>query len=127
MKQNPLKTYRESQLLSKMELARKANVSPITISRIEKGKPWRNLMETHFSIEYRLLDSYLERCIDLKEIQRQHERFMEEYNCSAVRRSRRASSVTGIIKHIQRMVESTIRVHKPSWVRPKVKLLHHRN
>ena len=41
--------------------------------RIEKGKPWRNLMETHFSIEYRLLDSYVRKCADLKEIQREHE------------------------------------------------------
>jgi hypothetical protein len=50
--------------------------------RIEKGKPWRNLMETHFSIEYRLLDSYVAVCADLKGIQRQHGRFIEEYNLS---------------------------------------------
>ena len=50
--------------------------------RIEKGKPWRNLMESHFSIEYRLLDSYVQSCIELKEIQRQHARFIEEYNHS---------------------------------------------
>ncbi|MDJ0666560.1 MAG: helix-turn-helix transcriptional regulator [Desulfobacterales bacterium] len=35
---------RESLLMSKAELAREANVSPITISRIEKGLPCR--MET---------------------------------------------------------------------------------
>jgi DNA-binding XRE family transcriptional regulator len=35
---------RESLLMSKAELAREANVSPITISRIEKGFPCR--MET---------------------------------------------------------------------------------
>jgi len=44
MDRNALKEIRESLLLSKAELARKANVSPITISRIEKGIPCR--MET---------------------------------------------------------------------------------
>lgn len=44
MTQNALKKVRESLLMSKAELARKANVSPITISRIEKGIPCR--MET---------------------------------------------------------------------------------
>ena len=41
---NSLKEVRESLLLSKAELARDANVSPITISRIEQGLPCR--MET---------------------------------------------------------------------------------
>jgi DNA-binding XRE family transcriptional regulator len=41
---NSLKAIRESLLMSKAELAREANVSPITISRIEKGLPCR--MET---------------------------------------------------------------------------------
>jgi DNA-binding XRE family transcriptional regulator len=41
---NSLKEVRESLLMSKAELARDANVSPITISRIEKGMPCR--MET---------------------------------------------------------------------------------
>lgn len=41
-------TIRESLLLSKSELARKANVSPITIARIEAGKPCR--METQRKI-----------------------------------------------------------------------------
>jgi DNA-binding XRE family transcriptional regulator len=41
---NALKEVRESLLMSKAELARDANVSPITISRIEKGLPCR--MET---------------------------------------------------------------------------------
>jgi len=40
-KKNPLKQHRESLLMSKAELARKADVSPITISRIESGKPCR--------------------------------------------------------------------------------------
>ncbi len=44
MNRNALKEVRESLLMSKAELARKANVSPITISRIEKGIPCR--MET---------------------------------------------------------------------------------
>lgn len=38
---NRLKVVRESLLLSKAELARRAEVSPITISRIEKGMPCR--------------------------------------------------------------------------------------
>ena len=41
---NSLKEIRESLLMSKSELAREANVSPITITRIEKGLPCR--MET---------------------------------------------------------------------------------
>lgn len=44
MGRNSVKEIRESLLMSKAELARKANVSPITISRIEKGYPCR--MET---------------------------------------------------------------------------------
>jgi DNA-binding XRE family transcriptional regulator len=44
MSNNKLKKIRESILMSKAELARKANISPITISRIEKGMPCR--MET---------------------------------------------------------------------------------
>jgi DNA-binding XRE family transcriptional regulator len=41
---NSLKEVRESLLMSKAELARDANVSPITISRIEQELPCR--MET---------------------------------------------------------------------------------
>jgi len=41
MEKNPLKKIRESRLMSKTELARKANVSPLTIMRIEQGKPCR--------------------------------------------------------------------------------------
>jgi DNA-binding XRE family transcriptional regulator len=41
MKGNRVKKTRESLLMSKTELARKANVSPITIARIEKGMPCR--------------------------------------------------------------------------------------
>lgn len=44
MKQNALKETRESLLMSKAELARAAEVSPITIARIERGMPCR--MET---------------------------------------------------------------------------------
>jgi DNA-binding XRE family transcriptional regulator len=44
MGRNKLKETRESLLMSKTELARQANVSPITISRIEKNLPCR--MET---------------------------------------------------------------------------------
>jgi DNA-binding XRE family transcriptional regulator len=41
VRRNSLKKIRESLLMSKAELARKAGVSPITISRIEKGMPCR--------------------------------------------------------------------------------------
>ncbi len=41
MARNNLKKIRESMLLSKSELARKAGVSPLTIDRIEKGYPCR--------------------------------------------------------------------------------------
>lgn len=41
MAKNALKEVRESLLMSKAELARKALVSPITIDRIEKGKNCR--------------------------------------------------------------------------------------
>ncbi|MGA9177757.1 MAG: helix-turn-helix transcriptional regulator [Desulfobacterales bacterium] len=41
MKGNRVKKIRESLLMSKTELARKANVSPITIARIERGMPCR--------------------------------------------------------------------------------------
>lgn len=58
MAKNSLKQIRESMLLSKAELARKANVSPITIDRIEKGLPCR--METKrkiiLALNYKLSD-----------------------------------------------------------------------
>ena len=41
MTTNLLKQHRESLLMSKAELAREAGVSPLTISRIESGKPCR--------------------------------------------------------------------------------------
>ncbi len=48
MSGNFLKKVREALLMSKTELARKAEVSPITIARIEKGMPCR--METQRKI-----------------------------------------------------------------------------
>ena len=48
MGKNKLKETRESLLMSKAELARRANLSPITISRIEKNMPCR--METQRKI-----------------------------------------------------------------------------
>jgi DNA-binding XRE family transcriptional regulator len=48
MSKNRLKKIRESLLMSKTELARKAGISPITINRIEHGKPCR--METQRKI-----------------------------------------------------------------------------
>ncbi len=44
MRKNSLKKIRESLLMSKAELSRKANISPITITRIESGMSCR--MET---------------------------------------------------------------------------------
>jgi DNA-binding XRE family transcriptional regulator len=44
MSKNSLKEIRESLMISKAELARKANISPVTITRIEQGKQCR--MET---------------------------------------------------------------------------------
>ena len=41
MDKNNLQTIRESLMLSKTELAKKARVSPITITRIENGMPCR--------------------------------------------------------------------------------------
>ena len=38
---NTVRKIREKLLMSKAELARKANISPFTISRIEQGKPCR--------------------------------------------------------------------------------------
>jgi predicted transcriptional regulator len=58
MDKNSLHKIRESLLLSKTELARKANVSPITIARIESGKSCR--METKrkilLALGYKLSD-----------------------------------------------------------------------
>ena len=59
MVKNSLKKIRESLLMSKSELAREANVSPITITRIEEGKPCR--LETKrkilLALGYSLSDS----------------------------------------------------------------------
>lgn len=41
MVKNCVKKYRESLLMSKAELARKAGISPLTLDRIEKGSPCR--------------------------------------------------------------------------------------
>lgn len=59
MVKNSLKQIRESLLMSKSELAREANISPITITRIEEGKPCR--LETKrkilLALGYSLSDS----------------------------------------------------------------------
>jgi DNA-binding XRE family transcriptional regulator len=44
MSQNNLKKIRESLMMSRTELARKAKITPFTITRIENGMPCR--MET---------------------------------------------------------------------------------
>jgi DNA-binding XRE family transcriptional regulator len=41
MNNNSLRKLRESLMISKAELARKANVSPLTITRIEQGRACR--------------------------------------------------------------------------------------
>ena len=41
MKKNSLRKVRDSLMISKAELSRKANISPMTIKRIEKGMPCR--------------------------------------------------------------------------------------
>ena len=41
MTKNSVKQIREALMMSKAELSRKANVSPITLSRIENGMPCR--------------------------------------------------------------------------------------
>ncbi len=41
MGKNFLREIRESLMISKTELSRKADISPITLSRIEKGIPCR--------------------------------------------------------------------------------------
>jgi len=60
MGKNALKEIRESFLMSKAELARKAGVSPITLDRIEKGKNCR--LETKrkilLALGYKLSDKH---------------------------------------------------------------------
>jgi DNA-binding XRE family transcriptional regulator len=41
MVNNKVREIRESLLMSKAELARKAQVSPLTVDRIERGEPCR--------------------------------------------------------------------------------------
>jgi DNA-binding XRE family transcriptional regulator len=41
MSKNSLREIRESLMISKAELAKKANISPMTITRIEQGLPCR--------------------------------------------------------------------------------------
>jgi DNA-binding XRE family transcriptional regulator len=48
MSKHFLKKFRESLMMSKTELSKKAGVSPVTITRIEQGKPCR--METQRKI-----------------------------------------------------------------------------
>ena len=58
MGNNAVKKIRESLMMSKAELSRKANVSPITLSRIENGMSCR--METKrkilLALGYKLSD-----------------------------------------------------------------------
>jgi predicted transcriptional regulator len=56
---NSLRQIRESLLLSKAELARKAGILPLTIARIEKGMPCR--METQRKILLALGKDFSER------------------------------------------------------------------
>jgi len=58
MGNNSVRQIREALMMSKAELSRKANVSPVTLSRIEKGMPCR--MDTRrkivLALGYRLSD-----------------------------------------------------------------------
>ena len=58
MSKNSLRKVRESLMISKAELSRKANISSITIARIEQGMPCR--METKrkiiLALGYKVLD-----------------------------------------------------------------------
>ena len=40
-KRNNVKKIREAKMLAKVELARMAGISPLTLERIERGKPCR--------------------------------------------------------------------------------------
>jgi DNA-binding XRE family transcriptional regulator len=59
MRTNHLREIRESLMISKTELARKANISSITLTRIEQGKPSR--METKRRIVIALEHNFLHR------------------------------------------------------------------
>jgi DNA-binding XRE family transcriptional regulator len=48
IEKNSLREIRESLMMSRIELSRKAGISPITVERIENGKPCR--METQRKI-----------------------------------------------------------------------------
>ena len=48
MDENNVKKIREAKMLSKAELARIAGLSPLTIDRIEKGKPCRMATKERF-------------------------------------------------------------------------------
>jgi DNA-binding XRE family transcriptional regulator len=56
MHQNKVKSIRESRLLSKAELARKAGVSSLTIDRIERGEKCRleTMRKILFALGYTL-------------------------------------------------------------------------
>ena len=58
MRKNSLRKIRESMMISKAELARRANISPMTVARIEKDLPCR--IETKLKIisalEYDIAD-----------------------------------------------------------------------
>lgn len=58
MQLNHVKSIREARLMSKAELAREADVSPLTVTRIERGHPCR--METMrkiiLALGYKLTD-----------------------------------------------------------------------
>lgn len=58
MSQNKVKEIRESRLLSKAELARKAGVSSLTIDRIERGEQCRleTMRKILFALGYSLED-----------------------------------------------------------------------
>lgn len=52
----------------------------IEVCHIEKGQPWENLIEAMFKVQLRIADALFERAEGFEEIQRQHARFVEEFN-----------------------------------------------
>lgn len=51
--------------------------------RIEKRKPWQNLIEAQFKIQLRLADAKFEQATTLEEIQARHAEFIHTFNTTA--------------------------------------------
>ena len=68
MSKNALKEIRESLMMSRAELARKATISPFTIARIENGMPCRlkTKRKIILSLEFKISDK--NKCLPIKPI-----------------------------------------------------------